>query len=147
MKTNDTCAKLLSEISQLILDDNYAKSANPDLYRQRMLLQTEFDNLSTTQTERMMLKQVFHEHGEKAGKLLTNQLQQLAASSAILEISRGPGTTTFDPQIINKQFEQYYSNLYSSEVIADTSLMHSFLDKLKIPSLSLDDCWETVFMY
>lgn len=105
-----------------------------------MLLQTEFDVLSTTQTERMLLKskQVFHEQGEKAGKLLAHQLRQSAARNA--KNGTGPDTTSFDPKKINNQFERYYSNLYSTEALTDTSPMYSFLDKLKFPCLSPDDC-------
>lgn len=55
-----------------------------------------------------------------------------------VETSTGPDTTSFDPRDINSQFEQYYSNLYSSEAPTDTSLMYSFLDKLEFDRTAID---------
>ena len=66
MITNSRC---LSELSHLILDIDlrYASSPNPDLYKERLRLQSEFENLSTKQVEQQLLKarKSMYEHGEK----------------------------------------------------------------------------------
>lgn len=52
------CNKRLMELNQQILtiDNQLAHNSTPELFKERLLLQTEFDNLSIRQTERMMLK-------------------------------------------------------------------------------------------
>lgn len=72
--------KRLRELNQQILniDNQLAHNSTPELFKERLLLQTEFDNLSIRLTERMMLKtrQTYYEHGERAGKLFCHQLKQ-----------------------------------------------------------------------
>lgn len=54
------------------MDRLYALSPTPELYKEKILLKTEYDNLSIKQMEQLFFKskQTFYEHGEKAGKLL-----------------------------------------------------------------------------
>lgn len=48
----------LPELSNLILelDRRYASSSSPDLFKQRLVLQTEFNLLSTQQAEQLLSK-------------------------------------------------------------------------------------------
>jgi hypothetical protein len=134
-RPSDQRTKCLSELSQLILDvDNrYASSPTLELYKERLLHQSEFDNLSTKQTEQHQFKsrQTFYEHGEKAGKLLSHQLRP--------EICVAADLTSTNPKEINNQFKQLYSALYSSEALPDTYCLHAFLDNLDITCLNSDE--------
>jgi hypothetical protein len=66
---------------------------------------------------------------------LTSFLQS-AASSTIPEICVAADSTSTNPKEINNHFKQFYSTLYTSEALPDTSLMHAFLDNLDIPCLN-----------
>ena len=67
------------------LDRQYATSPSAKLYKERLLLQTEFDNLSTVKAEKMLLKSrhVYYEFGDKPTRLLAHQLRQSSASQLI----------------------------------------------------------------
>lgn len=84
------------------VDRKYADAPRPELYREKLLLKTEFDNLSIKQTEQLLfkLKQKSYEHGEKAGKLLAHQIRQSAAVSAIPEIQTALGEKTTNPKTL-----------------------------------------------
>ena len=128
---NKECTQRLLELSQLILDvDNrYASLLTPELYKERLLHQLEFDNISTKQTTQLLfkLRQKFYEHGEKVGKLLPHQLRQSAASSGIPEICVAADVTSTNPNEINHQFKQFDSALYSSDALPWHSLeMHAY---------------------
>ena len=66
--------KLAEEM--LEIDRLNSLSPSPTLRNDRILIQTEFDLLSTRQIEFLLLKsrQKTYEHGEKAGRLLANQI-------------------------------------------------------------------------
>ena len=60
---------------------------HPELFKERLALQTEFNLLSTRDAEKMLLKArgLQHEHGDMAGRLL-HQLNSRTASQQISEI-------------------------------------------------------------
>ena len=133
----------LSELSHSIaeVDRKYADSPSPELYREKLLLKTEFDNLSIKQTEQLFFKskQKFYEHGEKAGKLLAHQIRQSAAASTIPEIQTELGEKTTNPKAINDEFKQFYMTLYGSEPPDDPSAVIKFLEGLTIPTITPED--------
>lgn len=122
------------------IDRRYALLPTPDLYKEKLLLQTEFNILMTQKAEKNILtsRQVYYEHGDKAGRLLALQLRQQSAEQMIPEIDTGAGSVSRNPRAINDQFKQYYSALYQSEVDIDPSEFHSFLDSLDVPKLAPD---------
>ena len=132
--------KRLSDLSNSIAETDrlYADAPTPELYKEKLLLKAEYDNLSIKQTERLFFKsrQKFYEHGEKAGKLLAHQIRQSSATSAIPEINTSTGERTTNPIEVNKQFKQYYEALYTSESTADPSSIQAFLDGLTIPEIT-----------
>lgn len=99
-------ADLTSQISQL--DQNYASSPFPDAYKQRLVSQAEFNNLSSTLAEDHLFKCRYaqYEQGDKSSKLLSHQLRQKYSAHQILKINTHTGTTT-DPQLINDQFKNF----------------------------------------
>lgn len=86
------------------------------------MLQSEFNTLSTWKAENNLFesKQVYYEHGDRAGRLLVLQLKQQSVEHMIRGINTGADSVSHNPQIINDQFKQYYSALYQSDV--DTNL-------------------------
>ena len=120
------------------LDSRYSIMPSPDLAEQRLALQTEFDLLSTRDTAQQLLRSRHrsYEYGEKPGKLLAWQIRQSAASKMITEINTSNGKTSLDPREINTAFKQYYSQLYVSESMVDTTQVESFFSKLPIPQVS-----------
>lgn len=80
---NKERSKKLKELADKIadVDRRYATLPTPDLYKEKLLFQTEFDTFMTWKAEKNILKsrQVYYEHGDRAGKLLALQLKQQAA--------------------------------------------------------------------
>ncbi|KAI5105880.1 SH2 domain-containing adapter protein E [Silurus meridionalis] len=108
-----------SAISQL--NQSYASSPSPELYKQRVELQAEFDLLSTRDTECMLLRTrgSYYEYGDKPSRLLAHQLRRQAASRLIPQINNDSNVTVTDPIEINAVFKSYYSALYKSECLTD----------------------------
>lgn len=135
-------SKQLKELADKIadMDRRYALSPTPDLFKEKLLLQTEFDTLMTWRAERNIFKsrQVYYEHGDKAGRLLALQLKQRSAERVISGIEIGADSISHDPRVINDQFKYFYSTLYQSEVGSNSSEIYSFLDSLDLPKLSPD---------
>ena len=133
----------LSDLSHSIaeVDRKYADSPMPELYREKLLLKTEFDNLSIKQTEQLFFKskQKFYEHGENAGKLLAYQIRQSAAVSTIPEIRTELREKTTNPNAINDEFKQFYMTLYRSEPPDDPLAIIKFLEGLTIPTITPED--------
>lgn len=73
---NERLPNLTKDIPQL--DGTLAHSPSPDLFKQRLTLQTEFNLLSTKYAEnlRRESRQKTYEYGEKTGKILAHQLRQ-----------------------------------------------------------------------
>ena len=128
-----------TDLSNAILDIDrqYALNPSPELYKQRLDLQAEFDLLSTGVSERLLLKSrgSYYEYGDKASRLLAHQLKRQAAGRTIPQIKNLSGTVTIDPVEINTAFKSYYSSLYSSEFPPDSDNMIHFLNNLDIPNI------------
>lgn len=124
-------------ISQL--DNIYASSPSPNIYKDRLSLQAEFDVLSNKEVEELLFKSkyCYYESGEKATKLVAHQLRQASSSQQIPQIHTPSGVTT-DPKKINDQFKRFYSSLYTSEVGSDLSALESFFDSLELVRVDAD---------
>lgn len=123
-------SKQLKELADKIADTDrrYALSPSPDLFKEKLLLQTEFNTLITWKAEKNIFKsrQIYYEHGDKAGRFLALQLKQ-STEQTIPGIDTGTGLISHNPQVINNQFKQYYSTLYQSEEDSSLSEINSFL--------------------
>ncbi|KAF3847423.1 hypothetical protein F7725_020451, partial [Dissostichus mawsoni] len=106
---------LLSNISGT--DAQYALTPTPELYNTKLELKTKFDLLTTYQTQNILLKNksTFYEHGEKAGKLLANQLKGRRSKQLITSINTQSGNVTQDPTEINTAFKDFYSKLFDGD--------------------------------
>ena len=119
------------------IDQQYAPFKNPDLYKKRIELQTNFELISTHVIECQLLKSrsQFYIHGDKSGKLLANQSK---AQQHITKIRMEDGTITTDHSKINDAFRNFYSRLYTSEFPKDCNSLENFLNQLDIPTLFPD---------
>ena len=102
--------KLIDAISEV--DCKYSTSPNPSLYKERLALQTQYNLISTSERERLIMRS-HYEHGEKAGRLLAHQLKSKSASQSISQIEETTGEITTDPLKINDTFKKYYFDLYT----------------------------------
>lgn len=132
----------LRELTELIanLDSQYATNPSADLYKQKLLLQSEFNTLSIKETEKLLLRSrhQIYEHGEKAGRLLSHQLRQSISNQLISEIRLESDQVTTDPKEINSAFKQFYQDLYSSQANYSQAEIDLFLDKIQFPNITQD---------
>ncbi len=108
--------KLIESIQKT--DRQYAKSPTVELYREKLSVKTKYDLLSMEKTERDLVfaRARFYEHGEKAGRLLAQQLKSKSAARLIQKIRKTLQEITVDPQEINSIFHKYYSYLYTVKI-------------------------------
>lgn len=134
--------KRTTELMKAIKEVDLANSMTPseELRKKRILLQTEYDILTSQREEDLYLRsrQDLYEHGERAGKLLSYQLKQSAAAGMIVEIGDTVGNKIIDQKGINNQFKSFYEDLYTSE-INDGDRVKNFFENLEIPSLEAAD--------
>lgn len=90
-------AAVVSRVTQM--HDEYASSPSSELYRNLLILESEFENLATAQAESklLQLRHTVHESGERLSKLLAYQLRQVSTNNLIYKLATPTGTTT-DPQ-------------------------------------------------
>lgn len=111
------------------LDDQYTHNPTPELHKQRLNLQAEFNILSTGDAERLLLHTCgnYYEYGDKVGRLLAHQLRRRTASRFITQIAQPVGTLTSDPEEINSTLKNFYSSLYKTEDLDHKEEMNQFL--------------------
>ena len=101
---------------------------SPELLKQRLDLQAEFDPISTKEAECLLLRRrsSYYERGDKASHLLAYQLRRQATSRLIPSIKNTCDTITRDPLEINATFKSFHSSLYESEFPTDNTKMNKF---------------------
>lgn len=136
--TTERLTELINKIQQL--DALYSLSPTPEMYKRRLVLQTEYNLISTRQAEYLISKSrsYAYEHGEKTGRLLAHQLQQCTANQAIPEIQNDQGVRYTDTLEINTSFFKFYQTLYSSSSSQSTSDIEKFFQNTNIPELDPD---------
>lgn len=73
--------------------------------------------------------------GDKPHKLLARLLRKSQASQAILAVKNKNGQLVTDPKDINKCFEEFYCELYSSYSSASQATIDEFLEESKLTKL------------
>lgn len=106
-KINARLNVLTSEISNL--DQRYALNPSPELLKQSVALQAEFNLISTKERLLLRCRGSYYEHGDKASRLLAHQLRQ--ATSHLIPSIKNNDTITTDPLEINVNFKSFYSSL------------------------------------
>ncbi len=126
--------KKLSDSIQA-LDDQYAHRPTPELHKQRLNLQAEFNLLTTGEAERLLLRTRcnYYEYGDKVGRLLAHQLRNRAASRFVTQIAQPDGVLSSDPVEINSTFKNFFSFLYKTEASGHSEEMNQFLGRINFP--------------
>lgn len=119
------------------VDGLYASAPTPALYKERLQLQAKFELLSTYKTQKQLFvtKQRFFEMGDKAGRLLAHQARAAALSRLIPKIKSATGEVTSDPMEISRTFQEFYSELYSSQCPSSVWDGVNPLDEITFPQL------------
>uniref|UniRef100_A0AAR2IUE6 Reverse transcriptase domain-containing protein n=1 Tax=Pygocentrus nattereri TaxID=42514 RepID=A0AAR2IUE6_PYGNA len=121
----------------LIIISVCLRCPSPEVYKRRLLTQTEYNLLSTKHAENMInkLRCRTYEHGEKTGRSLAQQLRQKIANQTIAEIKDEQGNIHIDHSQINNCFFKFYLKLYASESPGDEPLLKLFFDKINTPMI------------
>lgn len=130
--------QLIERISKI--DSQYSTSPTPELYKERIDLQTQYNLISSSHAEQLILwsRGFFYEDGDKAGRLLAHQLKSRSSAQLISQITNDAGDLTIDPLTINNTFMNFYSSLYKSETPKDQSKLVEFFDIINAPTISLE---------
>lgn len=101
------------------------------------ILRAQYNELSANKaaSSLMKLKQTFYDQGEKAGKLLAWRIKSLQNERAVFELESEAGKPITNLQDINKNFQTFYSKLYTSETKATPHSLDEFLNQIDIPKL------------
>lgn len=101
-RLNSRLIELTAAISDL--DQKCALNPAPELFKQRIDLQAEFDLISTKGAERLLLlsRGSYYEHGDKESCLLARQLQRQATSCLIPSIKNTQNVIITDPTVCTK---------------------------------------------
>lgn len=131
--------KEMLEISAKLstLETEYRSSASSSTLNDIMKLKFKYNSILSDQVSKMLLKnkQKYFEMNDKPDKLLARQLRGIQAKRMINKIKTNTGSITTDPKKINECFREYYENLYSSKITADTARISDFLSALHLPKL------------
>lgn len=97
---------------------------------------SEYQALQLEKAEFLMhrTKTNYYYNGERPSKLLALRLKNNEAMSAITAIKKDDSLIT-KPEEINTVFKNYYSDLYSSDLIFDEDKCKQFLSRLNLPKL------------
>lgn len=130
--------ELLNKIKEI--DKQHASAPSSELYKERLLLKTEYDISIASQMQDMYVRSrsEHYEHGERAGKLLSHQLKKSASANQITEIALDDGSVTCDQRKINEQFKQFYKTLYTGETTSEDSIS-KILDGLEFENIEEPD--------
>uniref|UniRef100_A0A8C4SJY7 Reverse transcriptase domain-containing protein n=1 Tax=Erpetoichthys calabaricus TaxID=27687 RepID=A0A8C4SJY7_ERPCA len=128
-------SELRNEITRI--DEEQARRPSEALHRKRQALHTELNILTTKETEQLIYKsrQHYYEHGEKANKLLAQQIHKQEVHNAIPVITNKNGEEIIDHNKIMHTFRDYYKSLYSTEPKEDNTQSNAFLDNSQIPQI------------
>lgn len=110
---NKTCNFKLQELSTSISKlEEIANCFSPSLLKRRVDLQTEFDLITITDAECLLLRSrsMYYEYSDKASRRLAHQLHHQAASRMITQIKDFSGTLNMDPTTLNSVFHSFYSS-------------------------------------
>lgn len=116
------------------LDKKNAQTPSPDLHKECLILNTEYDILTSHTIENVLLKNRsnIYEHGDRAGEVLARQLKGATAKQVIKAVKMQNGEIITDQLDINDAFQCYYHNLYSSNNSYDVSSSSNFFRDLPI---------------
>lgn len=125
---------LYNAISELQI--KCAEAPSDDMTKELLLKKSEFDSMSTEVAVHSIRKTRYgyYEFRDKPSKVLAHQICQTTAAQHITEISAA-NTVFINPQIINNQFLEFYSSLYTSESLSNENDYENFFKGFTLPTI------------
>lgn len=132
--------KEISELENNIkkAETKMKRHTTPSGLRELTQLKYRYNNILSQKMEFLLFRarQTYFESGDKAGKLLANYIKH-KESSTIIAAVRAPGGEFFTAATdINKQFKDFYIDLYKSTSSSTNEEISDFLEPLDLPQLS-----------
>lgn len=120
------------------LEDNFRTTNDEDTLSAILKIKCEYNEMLGQQVGNYIrkLKEKHFELGDKPDKLLARQLKGVQADRAIHKISSATRQLITDPKLINNEFFNFFSQLYTSKSKPTDSALDEFLDSLNIPTLN-----------
>lgn len=136
---NKTRSEKISQLESklLNLEISHQASASDDDKASLDATRLELNLLLRQRAEFLMLRvrRNYYFNGPRPSHLLSLKIKQNEKFSNITTISSSGGILT-DPQEINTESSNFYSNLYSSELTLDISRSNNFMGNIHLPSLT-----------
>lgn len=85
------------------------------------------------------MKQRYYEWGNQSSTLLAHLVHQNSSSQAVLRIKTPTGTVLLDNHSIRNGFQQFYADLYQSQISYTKQELVDYLNSISFPALSLED--------
>ncbi|XDV45285.1 hypothetical protein PO909_013405 [Leuciscus waleckii] len=120
------------------LEAQFKKSYSNSLAKQLDAARSALNQLLTRKAETTIFfaKHRLFESGNKPGRLLARLTRGKTEPNVIPSLMDRNGVRRFTSSDINKEMKLYYKDLYSSGSTASSENMATFLNKIKLPSLS-----------
>ncbi|XDV28526.1 hypothetical protein PO909_031812 [Leuciscus waleckii] len=120
------------------LEAQFKKSYSNSLAKQLDAARSALNQLLTRKAETTIFfaKHRLFESGNKPGRLLARLTRGKTEPNVIPSLMDRNGVRRFTSSDINKEIKLYYKDLYSSGSTASSENMATFLNKIKLPSLS-----------
>lgn len=132
----ETYHKQIGKLKEL--EQQHKQSKDSDIFKQIKEARKKIDDILLDEVERKarFIKQTYYEGGSKATKVMARRIRKQQATINIHKI-RDPATNNilYEPEEIEKVFEEYYSNLYSQSTPANEEHMMELLDNLDLPTI------------
>ncbi|KAM4694221.1 tyrosine-protein kinase Mer [Discoglossus pictus] len=117
-----------------------ANQQNPStkLRKQIDKIRVELEGIPSHYTEKAMRKtrHLYYWKANKPDKMLAKKLKSKEIQSRVTQIRMPNGQISFSPSDIQKTFQSFYQQIYTSQTQAETSDLDSFLGSLDLPSIT-----------
>lgn len=130
--------QLVLEKTIATLEAQFKKFYSNSLAKQLDAARSALNQLLTRKAETTIFfaKHRLFESGNKPGRLLARLARGKTEPNVIPSLMDRNGVRRFTSSDINKEMKLYYKDLYSSGSTASSENMATFLNKIKLPSLS-----------
>ena len=123
-------------------EDECSRDPSPDNVEKLENLKIEYESLYEHLLKGVIIRSraTWYEYGEKSNKYFSNLETHRKSKSCIRKVYTEDGFLTSDPKKIMKEFEGFYSSLYTRDNLkASDEVLNSFLRSQGIPRLSDED--------
>lgn len=123
----------LSSSEQAYIADPSITNANTLKLQTRVVSQIQYVK---AKQKLFFNRQRWFEHGEKAGKLLSYLVHSEDKPPIVITLHDKDRQPITDPFVVSSKFRDFFTELYTSTVSEDTTIMDHFLSNIILPQLS-----------